>query len=275
MHYNPLHICPILVFSDLDGTLLDHDTYSFEAALPALTRLQKNHIPLILNSSKTRPEMERIQARLQIHTPFIVENGAAVVIPARYFGQGNERVIHLATPISDVLAQLQALRKQGYRFKSFNDMSAGELADETGLTVDQAAMAKHRMATEPMLWQGNDSELEHFENELKAGGLQLIKGGRFYHVMGQYDKQDAMTLLVDQYRFYSELPELTTIALGDSPNDKRMLEAADHAVVVKGVNSDKLIFAEGTSVLFAQGTGPEGWNEVMQSLLDKLLAQTH
>ena len=46
-----------IIFSDLDGTLLDHHTYSFENAQPALDLVKKNNIPLILVSSKTRMEM--------------------------------------------------------------------------------------------------------------------------------------------------------------------------------------------------------------------------
>ncbi len=44
---------PTLVFTDLDGTLLNHDDYSWEAARPALEELQRQSIPLILVSSKT------------------------------------------------------------------------------------------------------------------------------------------------------------------------------------------------------------------------------
>ena len=65
----------IVVISDLDGTLLDHQTYSFAAALPAVRRLERLRIPLVLNSSKTRPEMEAIRGQLANCAPFIVENG--------------------------------------------------------------------------------------------------------------------------------------------------------------------------------------------------------
>ncbi|MGA0327631.1 MAG: hypothetical protein ACO3OK_11595, partial [Limisphaerales bacterium] len=41
-----------VVVTDLDGSLLDHHTYSFEAALPALSVLKEEGIPLILNTSK-------------------------------------------------------------------------------------------------------------------------------------------------------------------------------------------------------------------------------
>ncbi|MEO0354349.1 MAG: HAD hydrolase family protein, partial [Cyanobacteria bacterium P01_A01_bin.3] len=71
----------LLVFTDLDATLVDHQTYSYEAALPAIARLKQLDYPIIFNSSKTIAEQQHLRAELDIQTPFIVENGAAVVIP--------------------------------------------------------------------------------------------------------------------------------------------------------------------------------------------------
>ena len=53
---------PLVVFSDLDGTLLDHDTYAWDAAKPALTRLALLGCPVILTSSKTAAEITVLQA---------------------------------------------------------------------------------------------------------------------------------------------------------------------------------------------------------------------
>ncbi|RLG21689.1 hypothetical protein DRN72_03465 [Methanosarcinales archaeon] len=41
-----------VVFTDLDGTLLDSE-YSFEEALDTLRWLEDNHIPVVFCSSKT------------------------------------------------------------------------------------------------------------------------------------------------------------------------------------------------------------------------------
>jgi mannosyl-3-phosphoglycerate phosphatase len=43
------------VFTDLDGTLLDHETYSWEAARPALERLELSGILWILVTRKRGP----------------------------------------------------------------------------------------------------------------------------------------------------------------------------------------------------------------------------
>ena len=79
-----------VIITDLDGTLLDHDTYSYEAAAHALAEITLRGIPLILNSSKTRSEIEELRERLLNDHPFVVENGAAVYSPIAYFEGGGD-----------------------------------------------------------------------------------------------------------------------------------------------------------------------------------------
>ena len=75
----------LIVLSDLDGTLLDHTTYAFDAARAALERLRDARVPLVLCTSKTRAEVEPIRAALRNTHPFIVENGGGVCVPVGYF----------------------------------------------------------------------------------------------------------------------------------------------------------------------------------------------
>ncbi len=75
----------LLVFSDIDGTLIDFATYSYAESTPAVTALLARHIPLILCSSKTRAEQESLRRDLFIPDPFIVENGSAIFIPPGVF----------------------------------------------------------------------------------------------------------------------------------------------------------------------------------------------
>lgn len=75
----------IVVFTDLDGTLLDHATYRFDAALPALRLLKARQIPLVVCSSKTASEIEALRNRLRLSHPFISENGGAIFVPRGYF----------------------------------------------------------------------------------------------------------------------------------------------------------------------------------------------
>ena len=69
----------VLIFSDLDGTLLDHHTYSFAPALSMLQKLRSANIPVIPNTSKTFAELTELTQQIGLDGPFIVENGAAVL----------------------------------------------------------------------------------------------------------------------------------------------------------------------------------------------------
>ncbi|HBF92181.1 MAG TPA: mannosyl-3-phosphoglycerate phosphatase, partial [Marinobacter adhaerens] len=217
----------LILFSDLDGTLLDHDDYRWHAAGPALERLKAANIPLVLNSSKTMPEIRALREELGNNDPFIVENGAAVVIPPHALGNAEEEVVNFGATRERVLEVLGTQRKKGARFRGFADMSTDELAAQTGLDPAAAGRAKERLGTEPLIWQGSEQELAEFEAALSAEDLRLVAGGRFLHAMGIFDKADGARFLLNKYKEqyreqYGDGPVLA-IALGDSPNDQQML----------------------------------------------------
>src|SRR3989339_344329 len=100
----------LIVFTDLDGTLLDHDTYAYDEARPGLDRLAAEGVPLVLVSSKTRPEIEELRARLGNRHPFVPENGGAIFIPRdcgldippEAKAMGDYRVILLGRPRAEI-----------------------------------------------------------------------------------------------------------------------------------------------------------------------------
>ncbi len=74
-----------LIFTDLDGTLLDHDNYSYEPAANLLEKLNNIGIPVIPTTSKTRSEVLPLRRAINNEHPFITENGAGIYIPKDYF----------------------------------------------------------------------------------------------------------------------------------------------------------------------------------------------
>lgn len=257
----------LLVFSDLDATLLDHHSYSFEAAKPALKKLAELNIPLILNSSKTYAEIQKIRHALNNTYPFIIENGAAIVIPKNTFEKSYEEFIRFSIDHQLILKTLDDLKKQGFAFQSFTDLSAHALAKLTNLSTEDAALAKQRFATEPINWLGAENELLQFKQALSKLDLNLIRGGRFYHVMGFFDKGFAIEKLLKLYQQHHPKYFFTSIALGDSLNDEAMLNKADIPVVIKSRQS-KNIHLNNKNALYTAEQGPEGWNKAILSILD-------
>ena len=269
--------CPrLIVFSDLDGTLLDHETYQFDAAQPALDLLKQHGIPLILNSSKTRAEITAIRDQLQNTAPFIIENGAAVIIPPGWFGHHTEKHVLFSRPLEEIRHWLDAVRtKHHYAFTGFQDMTISELMQHTGLTRANAEFATQRIGTEPLLWQDSDTALARFQQQVENAGLQWIQGGRFLHIMGRFDKADAMHYLITQFRQHHPDQDVVSIALGDSPNDTRMLQLADYAVVIKGANSAAVHLNKSPGrEMRSREPGPQGWNQCLSELIPALLNPT-
>lgn len=257
----------LIVFSDLDGTLLDHESYDWSPARPALERLAASDIPVVLNSSKTIGEIREVRKRMGNKAPFIVENGAALVIPPNCFEAPEEQVKRFGAPRSEVLALLAELRREGFEFSGFADMTAAEITRHSRLSEAQARLARDRIATEPLLWLGDEDSLAVFRQRLEAAGCRLVQGGRFLHAMGDFDKADGVRFLLKKYREQDPVCRLVSIALGDSPNDQHMLEQADVAVIVRGVHSDRVVLPSQSRAIRSLKAGPGGWNDCILNLL--------
>lgn len=268
-----------LIFTDLDGTLLDHHTYSFDAALPTLEQLKTSHVPVIATTSKTLEEVQNIYKALKLTTPFIIENGAAIYIPVSFFPSQPADTIQqqgfwiksFSQSREKYIAIVEQLTKEfGAFFKSFYQMSNADIAEVTGLSQENAELANQRQYGEPVLWQGDEQQKYAFISAAKSLGANVLIGGRFIHVCGACDKGKALNWLAGEYQHQFKLPVVTAIALGDSGNDNAMLEAADIAVQIKSpthsypaIDKSKAAFIYQT-----QGYGPIGWNEALNFILD-------
>lgn len=261
----PTPALPLLVVTDLDGTLLDHHTYDFRPAMPALACLRQLKIPCILNSSKTFDEMLLLREKLNNHDPFVCENGGAVFIPrAQGHGFNSEMT---GSSYSSILKTLSQLRQQGFHFRGFNDMTATEVAALTGLSTDDAELARRRHASEPIVWQDDGQQLEEFASALSCHNLRLLKGGRFIHVMGTNDKSEAVTFFRNYYQQQWQT-DVRVIALGDGENDLAMLEAADFPIVIPAESST--LQPANPATIIAAHKGPKGFNDALLALLQTI-----
>jgi len=269
--------CHLLVFTDLDGTLLDHETCSFEPALPAIKTLKEKNIPLVFCTSKTRAEIEEV--RLQLHNthPFISENGGAIFVPKNYFfhkfkftrEDSNYFIVELGTPykkIREAFNQMRLLFPK--KLKGFGDLSSKEVAHLCGFSLDQGKLAKKREYDEPFILE-NEATKEAIQEIAGRSNLNISRGGRFYHLIGQNDKGKAVLMLRDIYKVKSK--NLKTIALGDSFNDLPMLKVVDFPILVKKPDGSYDPSVKLDNITLASGAGPTGWSDALLKLLDKLL----
>lgn len=267
----------IVIFTDLDGTLLDATTYSFHAAMPALRLIRDMRVPLVICSSKTRAEIEHYRKRLVNSHPFISENGGAIFIPAGYFPPdiaagipyetdncGKYMIIRLGAKYRDLRIAVAELREEGFEVCGFGDMTGDEIERVTGLGPDEAAMAKLREFDEPFLFEGDAEERERLAVAVKRKGFNITQG-IFFHILGDSDKGKAVSILIDMYR--RQYGEIETVAMGDSANDLPMLLCVDHPVIVKKTGGNYDTHFDRENFERADGVGPEGWNIAITRLL--------
>jgi mannosyl-3-phosphoglycerate phosphatase len=260
----------LIVFSDLDQTLLDGRDYSHSKALPGLAVLEEQNIPLVLCTSKTRPEVEFHRSRLDNRHPFVVENGGAVHIPIDYFGfdfdydrrTADCLVLELGLPYRVLVRALAELkRKTGLPLRGFSDMTVPEVASLCGLSLLQAAWAKRREFDEPFLIPAPEAAAAVID----AADLSVTQGGRFFHLAAS-DKGRAVSTLRALYE--RSHPGAVSVGIGDAFNDLPLLEAVDIPVLVQdsaGGYDSRVVFP---GLQYADGIGPAGWNAAIAGLVD-------
>lgn len=259
----------MVVFSDLDGTLLDHDTYDWRPAAPALRELAHRGIPVVLVSSKTLAELDVHRRAMALPDPVVAENGAVIDVPDGYF-PGIERIEVASIDRASLQRHLDAIREEAdYDCVSFAELGSDGIVEATGLTQGQAMLANRRRASEPLLWRDSEERLSAFVAAAEARGLRCTRGGRFVHLMGPVDKADAVSKLCRAYRRKWPDAMLRTVALGDGPNDLGMLRVADVAVVIRGRHGQPMPMEGHARVLRPDSPGPAGWAEAIRTLLDQ------
>jgi mannosyl-3-phosphoglycerate phosphatase len=266
---------PLLVATDLDGCLLDA-SYSYEPARPALAALAREGVPLVLCSSKTRGEMESLVRVLGLDSPFIVENGGAIVVPTHLVPRApGERVVDepytaitLGTPrkvLVDALADIST--RTGVHVVGFAGLTPPDLERLTGLSPVAAEQALLRAFDEPFLAEGGADSAAALAREATRRGLRVTRGGRFHHLTGQVDKGEALRRLLGVYAAGGHL--FRTAALGDAANDLTMLQSVDRPIVVPLADGrlDPVLAAALPQAERAPAPGPAGWNEAVMAVL--------
>jgi|SRR5579863_154278 len=294
-----------VVFTDLDGALLDRRTYRWTPARPALDTLKRRRIPLVIVTSKTAAEVWALVRVLGRRDPFVIENGGAILFPAQYFpftipGTRPARrrgwlnlVLGMPRPRL-VRALEEAGRLADVRLRGFSQMSATEVVELTGLRPSEARAALRRQYDEPFVILDRRADAwPRLSREIRRLGFEATRGTRLFHITGRSDKGAAILRLIKWFRRTARSSRVrsasakaatglaarlgVTVGLGDSPNDIPLLRAVDLPVIVAGAGGryDAETLAAVPRVRRAGGAGPVGWNRAILELLPGLKALSH
>lgn len=255
----------IIIFTDLDGTLIGFDDFSPGPAGDAVEKLVAAGVDVIPVSSKTAPEIRKLLDGLGLALSFVVENGAAVHL-SRPGGYDVHPLVSLSS--DDIMAGVERLPKNlAEGFVPLLGMSTRDQEEVLGLSGAALKDALRREYSQPFVWQGAEEALQHFTSALAEQGIETTKGGRLFHLGGGASKVKAMDWVVAERERQSGSKPIT-IALGDSPNDRSMLEHADLAGVVRLPGREPMVLSR-DDCLTSRRPAPEGWVELVSDLLPK------
>jgi Cof subfamily protein (haloacid dehalogenase superfamily) len=244
-----------IVFTDIDGTLLNKDRELSPLTLSIIRKLQKQ-IPVILISSRMSQAMRHLQEELHIsHQPLICYNGGQVIV---------ENQTISSTEISwDVIHDLHEFNKEiNCHLSLYND---------TDWFVPQmdfwAKREQSNTKVTPIVKPVNEV-LQEWKDEEKGAHKIMCMGERdkidkiekylfrtFKEELHLYRSKDTYleianrnisklsaikTLLDTHYNFSLE----ESIAFGDNYNDKDMLEAAGLGIAVGNAKPEVLKIAK-------------------------------
>ena len=258
----------ILIFTDLDGSLLHRDTFKFDEVKDYLIQLISKGIFIIPNTSKTEKEILEFLNDLGSSLPFISENGAAIngldLLNTNFPKElilSREKENLLSIFKNTVPKNLQS------KCKWLSDMNKIKQSLIFGLKDKKLNMALDRKYTIPFLFEGTKNEKNELSKIIKDRDLYLQEGGRVINLTDKVSKSKSMNIFM---RFFKRNNKnVKTIAVGDNFNDLDMLKNSDIPCLVfndqfkqEQINIDNLIISNKPS--------PEGWADVIKKALVKL-----
>ncbi len=263
----------LIIFTDLDGSLLDEVTYRASPADSLFETLSSHGIPVVFNSSKTFFEMLKVRHSMGNRQPFVVENGSAVYVPIDHEIAGTKGLEPVHGYLRHVLGVSHQRIKdflsssgEAFKYSMVTQMSEAECASVTGLSASDVLMAQTRDFSEPLLWRDSEPSLKKLSDMAVSEGLRLVRGGRFVHVMGDTDKKLAQRWLVKRMGLVHG-KDFEVMALGDSENDVQMLAEADYPVLIRSEKHGFPDIDTDAPVYRTKRTGPSGWHEAVKLIV--------
>jgi len=258
-----------ILFSDLDGTLLDASTYDPGPARATLEALAAHRVAVIPVTSKTWEETRSWVARLGLAGPAVVENGGGVFLPAGP-GAGSPGEV-LGTPYGELRAALAELAATlEIELAGFGDWDGAEIARRTGLSLEEAERARARLADEPFLATPllDAAGEQRLVAAAAQRGLSVERGGRFFHLHGPADKGTGVRRVAAWYALRFPGTALPTIGIGDAGNDRPLLDAVDVAIALPGTSGViDPVLAACPGVRRESLTGPRGFARALAAWL--------
>ena len=259
----------ILIFTDLDGSLLDKETFKFDVIKDYFKELVRNGIIIIPNSSKTEAELLDFNEQNNLDLSFITENGSSIHGLNKIHHNLPDKII-ISRTINEIRNVYEENISLDFKNKTTHIL---ELEIEVqqkilGLPLDKIKLAIKRDHSLPIKFNGTEIEKNEFIKIMKNSGLTIQTGGRIMNVCDNVNKSIAMSRALQLIRKQLD-DEIITIGVGDNENDIEMIKQTDYPCLVKNdkfdsslINIDNLIKSSEPS--------PLGWADVIKTAIQKI-----
>jgi len=269
----------LVIVTDIDDSVLEPGARALPSERAALDFLSARGIPLVINSSRTHAEIERIQETLRLLAPSISEHGSALFIPPGSFSSIPERaaravsghVIEFGRPYHEVVDAVRAAGHElGMEIVGFADLTIEDAARELGVTDVEAQLAKLREYTELIrIADQTDARRSHVFNALRRRGLRCWPIGRHHLVTATRDRAESLLTLRALWRdAWGEPPCI--VGCGNSEGDVAWLRYADVAVIVQNDHAgvDPRLLSKLPTARVAPRPGRLGWSDAICEVVD-------
>ena len=258
----------ILIFTDLDGSLLHRETFKFEEIKGYIKQLLSKGILIIPNTSKTEKEILEFNNELGSSLPHIAENGA-VIKGLDLLNSNLPKELILSREKDNLIKIFEKslpINLQN-KCKWLSNMDKTKQMLIFGLEDQKLEMALDRKYTIPFIFDGIKSEKNELFKIVKKRGLTLQEGGRVINLTDKVNKAKALQVFV---RFFKKKNQnVKTIAVGDNYNDLDMLKISDYPCLVF---NDKFTLDQIpiNDLIATNKPSPEGWADVIKTALVKI-----
>jgi len=272
-----------LIFTALEGALVDPRTDSFAGAEEALSELERRKIAFVLLTSRTREEIDPIRRKMGHNHPFVTENGGGIFFPDGYFSLRIPGAVRTARylsvaqgrPYAEVCEALDEIAEEcAVGVAGFHHMSLREIADNTGLRPRNAELARAREFDEPFYFtSANDKAIARFVETALARGFDTRRGPTFWHLSSKCDPARAVRFLAELFREATHI-KLRLVGIGGGEQDLPWLRAVDHAVLLPDSHEAAKPSEGGQknpgrtkTIVLGDTPGAAGWNSAILNII--------
>jgi mannosyl-3-phosphoglycerate phosphatase len=271
----PRHV----IFTAVEGALLDPSSKSWLGAADALAELERRRVPLVISTQRTRAQLEPLRRKLEHSHPFISESGGGLFIPDGYFAvhldraerRGRYFCVPFGRPHDDAIDALQQISSQtGIEVVGISQMTARELARNTGQSPHEAELARQREFGERFFFAGATEEgINRFVAACASQKWTVVRGEPLCELRAGHSEGQAVRYLMRLYR--KSRMRIGSVGIGSDAVDLSLLTAVDRAIVLPKRNGylDPEVVARLQKFSRGERPGPEGWERAVLSLLGR------